>query len=144
MNRAEAIKELDKAITSLTSQFNAYDGSNGKSMKKDIQSLLQSIGCSENVIYAIENVSFGRRNDLSLAIGMQEGGSEHGYREGIRMFIDILGQERARLLQALLDEDRDRNFRMQIRNYKMQLWTLVFSVVAAVVAVASLLVGIFR
>lgn len=34
MNRAEAIKELDKAITSLTSQFNAYDGSNGKSMKK--------------------------------------------------------------------------------------------------------------
>lgn len=141
MDYAKQIHRLDDAIATLNVEMTErYEGerikSRGEALKKTVILALTDAGCSPMVITAINNVSF------SYAGGWLPGGNfmtsdirnesfVTAHRQSVGAIIKILEQERSRLekKQQELKEKRD---------LKIQLWTLVFSAIAAVGAIISI------
>ena len=141
MDYAKQIHILDNAIATLNAEMTErYEGertkSRGEALKKTAILALTDVGCSQMVITAINNVSF------SYAGGWLPGGNfmttdirnesfVTAYRQSVGAIIKILEQERSRLVkeQQELKEKRD---------LKIQVWTLVFSAIAALGAIISI------
>lgn len=58
------------------------------------------------------------------------------FQQGVKSLIDILHQERIRLLKEQADEE-------QTRSKQMAKWTLIFSAIAAICAIISVVLAIF-
>lgn len=141
MDYAKQIHILDNAIATLNAEMTErYEGerikSRGEALKKTAILALTDAGCSQMVITAINNVSF------SYAGGWLPGGNfmtsdirnesfVTAYRQSVGAIIKILEQERSRL-------EKEQQELKGKRNLKIQLWTLVFSAIAAVGAIISI------
>jgi hypothetical protein len=141
MDYAKQIHILDNAIATLNAEMTErYEGerikSRGEALKKTAILALTDAGCSQMVITAINNVSF------SYAGGWLPGGNfmtsdirnesfVTAYRQSVGAIIKILEQERSRL-------EKEQQELKEKRDLKIQLWTLVFSAIAAVGAIISI------
>jgi hypothetical protein len=141
MDYAKQIHILDNAIATLNAEMTErYEGerikSRGEALKQTAILALTDAGCSQMVITAINNVSF------SYAGGWLPGGNfmttdirnesfVTAYRQSVGAIIKILEQERSRL-------EKEQQELKEKRDLKIQLWTLVFSAIAAVGAIISI------
>lgn len=148
MTYKEKITILDNTIATLNSELSIHytDGrrarSRGDALKKMAMLALTDLESSNVVKDAIDNVSFCSLHcsDFSVCIGSfndQINGIETTFQQGVRSLIDILLQERERLQKA--QQDREQK---SIKN--MNKWTLIFSAIAALGTIATLLFTIFN
>ena len=148
MTYIEKITILDNTIATLNSELSKHhtDGrrarSRGDALKKMAMLALTDLESSNVVKDAIDNVSFCSLHcsDFSVSIGSfndKINGIETTFQQGVRSLIDILLQERERLQKA--QQDREQK---SIKN--MNKWTLIFSAIAALGTIATLLFTIFN
>ena len=147
MDYAKQIHRLDDAIATLNSELSSHysDGSSVKSRGDAIKKLsllaLADANSSRLVKSAVENVSFYSVHCTDLPIPMGSfneriNGINSTFRQGVKSLIDILHQERIRLLKEQADKE-------QTRSKQMAIWTLIFSAIAAICAIISVVLAIF-
>ena len=141
MDYAKQIHILDNAIATLNAEMTErYEGerikSRGEALKKTAILALTDAGCSQMVITAINNVSFSYAGGWLpggnfMTIDIRNESFVTAYRQSVDSIIKILEQERTRL-EKEQQELKDK------RNLKIQMWTLLFSAIAAVGAIISI------
>ena len=141
------IRTLDGAIAQAKAQlsFNAGDGKSlhnrGESIKHMAKIVMKEI-CSPNIIVnAIQAIEFpseyedmfgGNYNTMEI----REESRRTRYKQGVEAIITILQQEQERLVKQQQEEQ-------QKSNKRMNKWTLIFSAIAALGTIATLLFTIF-
>ncbi len=141
------IRTLDGAIAQAKAQlsFNAGDGKSlhnrGESIKHMAKIVMKEI-CSPNIIVnAIQAIEFpseyedkfgGNYNTMEI----REESRRTRYKQGVEAIITILQQEQERLVKQQQEEQ-------QKSNTRMNKWTLIFSAIAALGTIATLLFTIF-
>ena len=148
MDYAKQIRRLDDAITQV-SVYLSYTSSysdmskTGEEAKSTVIAILNKISASQSAINAIQSVSFGSsQQDFFLGRNYNtadvRGESRcNAYRQSINAIINILKQERERLVKEQAEEE-------QTRSKQMAKWTLIFSAIAAICAIISVVLAIFN
>lgn len=113
----------------------------GQSAKKHAVETLKKIDAPQYSINSIQNVSFDdcRRNMFGHNAGEYEtlcANKCNAYKQSVNAVINILDQERTRLLKELQDE-------AQKANKRIAKWSLMFSAIAAGGTVIGLILTIF-
>lgn len=147
MDYAKQIHILDNAITQV-SVYLSYTSSysdmskTGEEAKRIVIAILNKISASQSAINAIQSVSFGSsQQDFFLGrnyntADVRNESRCNAYRQSINAIINILKQERERLVNEQADEE-------QTRSKQMAKWTLIFSAIAAICAIISVVLAIF-
>lgn len=155
MTPAEAISILDAKIAEIKSKINSvsfndgkYIENSGNYLKRGVVKILQRIGSRRSTLQAIENVSFRSPYTGPFAYqfygpGRVEEGKERCYHEAINAITTILQQEREHFIRIKQDQDKQKERAVQKRNNRIQMWTLIASVVAIVLSAISLGFSIF-
>lgn len=148
MTYKERIQTLDNGIVRMTTYlsygaaYNDHLDSTGNEAKREAYGVLTKIEATRASLYAVKNISFDscRRNMLG---GHMAGEYEmlcankcNAYIHCVNSIINILNQERTRLIKEQADEE-------QKSNKLLTKWTLAFSIIAALGTIASLLFAIF-
>lgn len=148
MDYAKQIHRLDDAITQV-SVYLSYTSSysdmskTGEEAKITVIAILNKISASQSAINAIQSVSFGSsQQDFFLernynTADVRNESRCNAYRQSINAIINILKQERERLVKEQADEE-------QKRSKQMVKWTLIFSAIAAICAIISVALAIFN
>ncbi len=148
------IRTLDGAIAQAKAQlsFNAGDGKSlhnrGESIKHMAKIVMKEIGSPNIIVNAIQAIEFpseyedmfgGNYNTMEI----REESRRTRYKQGVEAIIEILQQERTRIVKELQEEENKKNFLIQKKSNRIQIWSLVFAIIAAIVGTASLLLTIF-
>ena len=148
MTNSEKINKLDELISrmntclSFGSSFNDNLASYGENVKKSVCDVLRDIDVSNISINSIFNVSFNScRRDIFgnsdyNTIEARETNKCNAYKQSVNSIINILKQERERLIKEQADEE-------QKINKWMTKWSLIFSAIAAIGTIITLLFTIF-
>lgn len=141
------IQTLDGAIAQAKAQlsFNAGDGKSlhnrGESIKHMAKIVMKEINSPDIIVNAIQAIEFpseyedmfgGNYNTAEI----REESRRTRYKQGVEAIIVILQQERTRLVKIQQDKE-------QKTNKRMNKWTLIFSAIAALGTIATLLFTIF-
>ena len=138
----EAIKHLEAKSNSIT--FNKPNSkSNVEELKQYAISVVKRINGRESVISAIEEVSFSPqlKVEYSRFASNYDSAVQRGlknYTEGVMSIISILRQEKEYYNELIKDEVQQASINEQKKNNKIQIWTLICSIVAALAALAAL------
>ncbi|MBR5853202.1 MAG: hypothetical protein IKY74_03270 [Alistipes sp.] len=137
MDYNSKIRIIEGAIV----QINANIGCNcdfehqGNYLKQLAKEALKEIGVNNIILSSIQTIGFPSED---LPIGglyntrdIREENKRVAYRQSVKALVGILVQERERLVK----EQQEVN---ETRDLKIQVWTLVFSAVAAVGAIISI------
>jgi hypothetical protein len=134
----------DKIINSLDSliaQLNSFllKNVNLWHLKNNIVMELKKIGVSPSTINSIRSIEiedFSRNHLARQYYGSQEYEKmeKNAYTSTISTMINILKQEREAQVRAMQDEAQKENLAQQKRSNKIQIWTLICSIVAALAA----------
>lgn len=155
MTPADAISILDAEIVDIKSRINGISFNDGKYiersgdyLKENAIKTLQEIGCRESTLRAIKNISFENRFSGHFAYQFYdqrevEAGLERCFQEGINAIIDILQQEREHFIRIKQDQEKQKENVIQKRNNRIQIWTLITSIVAIILSAISLGFTIF-
>lgn len=147
MDYTKQINILDDAITQV-SAYLSYTSSQsdisktGEEAKRTVIAILNKISASQSTINVIQRVSFeSSRQGLFLGgnyntADIRDENRCNAYRQSINAIINILKQERERLVKEQADEE-------QKRSKQMAKWTLIFSAIAAICAIISVALAIF-
>ena len=130
-----------RIIEGAIAQINANIGHSGnlkqrgETLKHFALIALNKIGSSEIIVSAIKEIDFPPE-DLPLGglyntRDIREENKRNAYRQGVKAIVGILEQERERLVKAQQEVN-------ETRNLKIQVWTLVFSAIAALGAIISI------
>lgn len=139
MTREETIKKLDSLIT----QLNGFlvRSTDLRHLKDNLVMELNKISVSPSTINSIKRIEIkdysSRGNDLARRYyGADKYGEmeKEAYNVTISSMISILKQEREAQVQAMQDKAQKENLAQQKRSNRIQLWTLGFSIVAALAA----------
>ena len=148
MDYAKQIHRLDDAITQV-SVYLSYTSSysdmskTGEEAKRTVIAILNKISASQSAINAIQSVSFdssqqdfffGRNYNTA---DVRDESRCNAYHQSINAIINILKQERERLVKEQADEE-------QTRSKQMAKWTLIFSAIAAICAIISVVLANFN
>lgn len=147
MDYAKQIHILDNVIATLNSELSSHysDGSSvkskGEALKKMSILALADANSSYLVKSAVENVSFYSVHctDFPILMGSfndRINGIDLTFQQGVNSLIDILQQERTRLLKERADKEQKSSKRIAI-------WALIFSAIAAIGTIVSILLTIF-
>ena len=148
MDYAKQIHRLDDAITQVSvylSYTSSYSDMSkiGEEAKRTVIAILNKISASQSAINAIQSVSFGSsQQDFFFGrnyntADVRDESRCNAYRQSINAIINILKQERERLVKEQADEE-------QKRSKQMVKWTLIFSAIAAICAIISVALAIFN
>ena len=148
MTYEERIHILDNGIIRMNTYlsygaaYNDHLDSTGNEAKREAYDVLTKIEATQYSIYSIKNISFDscRRNMWGCNVGEYEiqcANKCNAYKQSINSVISILNQERSRLVKEQQDEE-------QKSNKQLAKWTLVFSIIAALGTIASVLLAIFN
>ena len=137
MDYNSKIRIIEGAIAQINANI-GYSGNlkqRGEALKHFALIALIKIGSSEIIVSAIKEIDFPPE-DLPFAglyntRDIREENKRNAYRQGVKAIVGILEQERERLVKAQQEVN-------ETRNLKSQLWTLVFSAIAAVGAIISI------
>ena len=149
MTIADKIDILDNAIVrmntylSFGSSYSDRLFDYGRDVKSDAVETLKKIGAPQHSINSIQHVSFEScRKDvfggyMAGEYEMKCANKCNAYKQSVNSVINILEQERTRLIQEQNNEE-------QKSNKQLAKWTLVFSIIAALGTIASVLLAIFN
>ncbi len=138
MTTQERISIIDEAIVEVNAYLSHYnsDGSRAKNIAIDA---LKKANAG-TFINAIHSVSFSYDNQLMGGLyntmDVREESKRVAYRQCINAIVAILQQARVYLVEKLQEEQ-------QKTNKRMNKWTLIFSAIAALGTIATLLFTIF-
>lgn len=147
MTYEEKIQILDNGIIlmntylSYGSSYNDRLFDYGVGVKREVIDMLKKINAPQYSISSIQNVSFDscRRSMFGHMAGEYEmlcANKCNAYKQSINSIIGILEQERTRLIKEQADA-------VQKINKQMTKWSLIFSAIAAIGTIATLLFTIF-
>ena len=149
MTYEEKIQILDNGIIRMNTYLSYGSSYNdrlfdyGVGVKREVNDILKKINAPQYSISSIQNVSFDscRRDMLG---GHMAGEYEmlcankcNAYKQSVNSIISILNQERTRLIKEQADEE-------QGKVKQMSKWNLIFSAIAAIGTIATLLFSIFN
>lgn len=148
MTIADKINILNSAIVKMNTNLSygsSYSDelfSYGGRVKSDAVQALKNIGAPQYSINSIQNVSFNscQRDMFGCHVGEYEmkcANKCNAYKQSVNSVINILEQERTHLIQ-------EQNNKEQKSNKRLAKWTLVFSIIAALGTIASVLLAIFN
>lgn len=155
MTHEEAIKILDAAIVEITT-FNTpvyteqEAESDGKYIKNVAIKALKDIGASLQMQQSIKDIYFGKyTNDVNLGamcFGVVEATRKvsETYLQGVQNTINILQSERKRQERLMADKAERENLGQQKRSNRIQVWTLVFSIIAALAALYPIIESLIK
>ena len=121
--------------------YNDHLDSIGKDARKEAYDMLTKIEATQASLYAVQNISFnaccrdiygGNYNTREI----REANKCNAFKQSITSLISILKQERERLIKEQADEE-------QKINKWMTKWSLIFSAIAAIGTIITLLFTIF-
>lgn len=134
-------KDHIKIVDGTIAQINANIGHSsnlkqrGDALKQFALIALNKIGSSEIIISSIKEIDFPPEDlpfgGLYNTRDIREENKRNAYRQGVKAIVGILEQERERLVKAQQEVN-------ETRNLKIQVWTLVFSAIAALGAIISI------
>ena len=134
-------KDHIKIVDGTIAQINANIGHSGNlkqrgdALKQFALIALNKIGSSEIIISSIKEIDFPPEDlpfgGLYNTQDIREENKKVAYRQSVKALVGILEQERERLVK----EQQEVN---ETRNLKIQVWTLVFSAIAALGAIISI------
>lgn len=134
-------KDHIKIVDGTIAQINANIGHSGNlkqrgdALKQYALIALNKIGSSEIIISSIKEIDFPPEDlpfgGLYNTQDIREENKKVAYRQSVKALVGILEQERERLVKAQQEVN-------ETRNLKIQVWTLVFSAIAAVGAIISI------
>ena len=141
------IQTLDWAIAQAKAQlsFNAGDGKSlhnrGESIKHMAKIVMKEINSPDIIVNAIQAIEFPSEYEDMFGgnyntVEIREESRRTRYKQGVEAIIVILQQERTRLVKIQQDKE-------QKTNKRMNKWTLIFSAIAALGTIATLLFTIF-
>ena len=135
-----------RIIEGAIAQINANIGHSGnlKQRGEDLKHFtliaLNKIGSTEIIVSAIKEIDFPPEDlpfgGLYNTRDIREENKRNAYRQGVKAIVGILEQERERLVKAQQDKE-------QKTNKRVNKWTLIFSAIAALGTIATLLFTIF-
>jgi hypothetical protein len=144
----------DKIINSLDSliaQLNSFLVKNVNlwHLKDNIVMELKKIGVSPSTINSIRSIEiedFSRNHLARQYYGGQkyEDMEKNAYTSTISTMINILKQEREAQVQAMQDEAQKENLAQQKRSNRIQIWTLICSIVAALAALYPIIESLIK
>ena len=148
MTYEENIQILDNGIIRMNTYlsngaaYNDHLDSTGNEAKREAYDVLTKIEATRASLYAVKNISFDscRRNMFGHMAGEYEmlyANKCNAYIQCINSIINILKQERTRLIKEQADA-------AQKINKQMTKWSLIFSAIAAIGTIATLLFTIFN
>ena len=149
MTHAEAIQKLDIAIaqvreynTPVTSEKDAEW--NGRTIKQIALRALKEVGAPMSIQHSVKEIFFGKEDCLGMNMSINStllGGyaaavqhTSETYLQGVQSTIDILQGEQDRHKRLMEDEAQKENLAQQKRSNRIQIWTLICSIVAALAA----------
>ena len=141
------IQTIDGAIAQAKAQlsFNAGDGKSlhnrGESIKHMAKIVMKEINSPDIIVNAIQAIEFPSEYEDMFGgnyntVEIREESRRTRYKQGVEAIIVILQQERTRLVKIQQDKE-------QKTNKRMNKWTLIFSAIAALGTIATLLFTIF-
>ena len=141
------IQTLDGALAQAKAQlsFNAGDGKSlhnrGESIKHMAKIVMKEINSPDIIVNAIQAIEFPSEYEDMFGgnyntVEIREESRRTRYKQGVEAIIVILQQERTRLVKIQQDKE-------QKTNKRMNKWTLIFSAIAALGTIATLLFTIF-
>lgn len=153
MTYEEKIQILDNGIilmnTYLSNGAAYYDNldSTGNEAKREAYDVLTKIEATRASLYAVKNISFDscRRNMWGCNHNTADVRDEsrcNAYRQSINAIINILKQERERLVKEQADEERQKIYDAQIASNKLQKESILWAKIAAFAGIASIIVSI--
>ena len=147
MTYEKKINILDRGIIRMNTYlsygaaYNDHLDSIGKDARKEAYDMLTKIEATQASLYAVQNISFnaccrdiygGNYNTREI----REANKCNAFKQSITSLISILKQERERLIKEQADEE-------QKINKWMTKWSLIFSAIAAIGTIITLLFTIF-
>lgn len=147
MTYEEKIQILDNGIIRMNTYlskgaaYNDHLDRTGNEARQEAYDVLKKIEATQYSIYSIKNISFDscRRSMWGCnhnTVEVMQANKCNAYIQCINSIINILNQERTRLIKEQADEE-------QKSNKLLTKWTLAFSIIAALGTIASLLFTIF-
>ena len=148
MTYEEKIQILDNGIIRMNTYlsngaaYNDHLDSTGNEAKREAYDVLTKIEATRASLYAVKNMSFDscRRSMFGHMAGEYEmlyANKCNAYKQSINSIISILNQERTRLIKEQSDAE-------QKKDKQMSKWNLIFSAIAAIGTIATLLFTIFN
>ena len=145
MTHAEAIQRLDAAIahvrTFLTPVTHDKEAErNCNNIKQIAIQALIEVNASMQIQKSISDIFFGKglggQSLTSALLGFNEATrlTSETYLSGVQSTIDILQGEQERYKRLMEDEVQKENLAQQKRSNRIQIWTLICSIVAALAA----------
>lgn len=138
MTMHERISIIDKAIVEVNAYMSHYNSDGSRAKNTAIDALKKAK--AGTFINAIHSVSFPYDNQLMGGLyntmDVREESKRVAYRQCINAIVAILQQARVDLVEKLQEEQ-------QKSNKRMNKWTLIFSAIAALGTIATLLFTIF-
>lgn len=138
MTTHERISIIDKAIVEVNAYMSHYNSDGSRAKNTAIDALKKAK--AGTFINAIHSVSFPYDNQLMGGLyntmDVREESKRVAYRQCINAIVAILQQARVYLVEKLQEEQ-------QKSNKRMNKWTLIFSAIAALGTIATLLFTIF-
>lgn len=154
MTNSEKINKLDELISrmntclSFGSSFNDNLASYGENVKKSVCDVLRDIDVSNISINSILNVSFDSchrdvfGNSDYNTIETRKTNKCNAYKQSVNSIINILKQERERLIKEQADEEQKKIYDAQIASNKMQKESILWAKIAAFASIISIFVSI--
>ena len=153
MTYEERIQILDNGIIRMNTYlsygaaYNDHLESTGNEAKREAYDVLKKIEATQYSIYSIKNISFDacRRNmfgcDYNSIVAI-ETNKCNAYKQNINSIINILNQERERLIKEQADEEQKKIYDAQMASNKMQKESILWAKIAAVASIASIILSI--
>lgn len=155
MTPAEAISMLDTEIAYIKAIINRVSFSDGKDierlgnhLKDRMVKTIRKTGGRESALLAIKTISFENAYSGPVAAqfyGQQgiEAGLKRCFQEGVDAIITILQQEREYFIRVRQEQEKQKEHAFQKRSNRIQIWTLITSIVAIILSAVSLCFTIF-
>ena len=153
MTYEERINILDRGIIRMNTYlsygaaYNDHLDSTGNEARQEAYDVLKKIEATQYSIYSIKNISFDacRRNmfgcDYNSIVAI-ETNKCNAYKQNINSIINILNQERSRLLKEQTDEEQKKGYEAQIASNKLQKESIFWAKIAAFASIASIILSI--
>lgn len=153
MTNSEKINKLDKHISQMNTYLGCASPYNdmarmGTRAQNDAINILKEIGAPQYSISAMQNISL-RAAEISSFGGenyntrdMRDENRCNAYRQSVNTIINILNQERERLIKEQADEEQKKIYDAQMASNKMQKESILWAKIAAVASIASIILSI--
>lgn len=141
MTREETIVALDNLIA----YINRCVGQRSSEIEYNVLSTLKKLPISAPTISAITNIHIDDDSfNQIIHTSSIEGVMRQNDKKYIGVVVKILQSERAMQVQAMQDEAQKENLAQQKRSNRIQIWTLICSIVAALAALYPIIESLIK